>query len=114
VANESGVDQVYVRLFPASKSVWQVSTNGGAHPRWLRDGRELLFVAPDGTLMAVSLVGGESFATGTPRALLRLGAATSVEPRQGGTFLVEMPDEQDAASHLHVIVNWTGELSTRD
>jgi Tol biopolymer transport system component len=113
VSNESGVDQVYVRSFPASGSLWQVSTSGGAHPRWMRDGRELLFVAPDGRLMAVSRVGDESFATGTPRTLLRLDAATSVEPRQGGSFLVSMPAVQDAANQLHVIVNWTSELSMR-
>ena len=35
------------------------------------------------------------------------------EPRQGGTFLVSMPDEQDTANQLHVIVNWASELSTR-
>ncbi len=34
---------------------WQISTEGGFLPQWRRDGRELFYVAPDSTLMAVSV-----------------------------------------------------------
>ena len=111
VSNESGMDQIYVRSFPQPGSVWQVSVNGGAHPRWRRDGRELLFVAPDGMLTAVDVSGSESFASGTPRMLLPIRGATgfAVEPR--GRLLVTMSHDQDSASQLHVVVNWMAELS---
>ena len=33
----------------------QVSSNGGAQPRWRGDSGELFYVAADGTMMAVSL-----------------------------------------------------------
>ncbi len=32
---------------------WQISKDGGVHPRWRRDGRELFYIANDERLMAV-------------------------------------------------------------
>jgi Tol biopolymer transport system component len=111
VSNESGVEQVYVRSFPQSGSVWQVSANGGTRPRWQRNGRELLFVTPDGMLTAVDVGGGPAFTPGVPRPLLPLNGAAdfAVEPR--GRLLVTMSDRDNTASQLHVIVNWMTELS---
>jgi Tol biopolymer transport system component len=113
VSNESGINQVYVRSFPTSGSVWQVSANGGARPRWQRDGRELLFVTPDGMLTAVAVSSGAGFAAGVPTPLLPLRAATGFEVSSERRFLVPMPDEPNTASQLHVVVNWTSELSGR-
>lgn len=113
VSNESGIDQIYVRTFPPPGSVWQVSTNGGTRPRWRGDGRELFFVAPDGALTAVGVTTGASLVLGPARALLRLHEATGFEVQPGGRFLVSLPAVQDAGSHLHVIANWTSELSER-
>jgi Tol biopolymer transport system component len=41
-SDESGEFQVYVRPFPGPDRRWQVSTQGGRHPRWNRNGRALL------------------------------------------------------------------------
>ena len=111
VSNDSGIDQVYVRSFPETGGVWQVSTNGGSHPRWQRDGRELLFVTPDGTVTAVSITTSAAFSAGPPRILMQAGSATSFEVQSDGRFLVQRSDEQDTASQLHVIVNWMSELT---
>src|SRR5262249_29779460 len=44
--------QVFVSPFPrADEGRTLVSRDGGTQPRWSRDGRELFFVALDGTLM---------------------------------------------------------------
>ena len=44
-SNESGRNEVYVRPFPggapSGSGKWQISTGGGAHPIWSRNGREL-------------------------------------------------------------------------
>ena len=41
---------------------WQVSTAEGAAPRWRADGKELYFLAPDATMMAVPVTAsGASF-----------------------------------------------------
>ncbi|MEP6744242.1 MAG: hypothetical protein ABJB33_02010, partial [Gemmatimonadota bacterium] len=55
VSNESGLNEVYVRPFPATNTArWQVSSGGGEGPRWSPDGRELYFAA-NNSVMAASL-----------------------------------------------------------
>jgi len=52
-SDESGKPEVYVQPFrpgdwasvPAGK--WQVSTQGGSQARWRRDGKEIIYRAPD-------------------------------------------------------------------
>ena len=52
-SSESGKWEVYLQTFPRSSRKWQVSTDGGAQPLWQRDGREIFYVDPKGTVMAV-------------------------------------------------------------
>jgi eukaryotic-like serine/threonine-protein kinase len=68
-SNETGRWEVFVESFPPSGSRWQVSTDGGSQPIWLRDGRELFFLAPDRRLMGVPVTPGATFVRGVPRAL---------------------------------------------
>ena len=42
-SGESGVPEVYVATFRGGQAKWQVSTNGGSHPQWSRDGKELYY-----------------------------------------------------------------------
>lgn len=44
-SQESSADQIFVRPFPdVQTGRWQVSTSGGRHPVWSRNGRELFYV----------------------------------------------------------------------
>lgn len=52
-SNQSGQHEIYVKSFVGSGATSRVSAAGVLQPRWARDGRELFYVAPDGTLMAV-------------------------------------------------------------
>jgi Tol biopolymer transport system component len=113
VSNESGVDQVFVRAFPQTEGKWQVSISGGTNPRWQRDGRELLFVAPDGMLTAVGIEGGPSFRVGPPGMLWSLPGASEFSVGPDGRYFVAVPDEGGEANQLHVIVNWMNELARR-
>jgi serine/threonine protein kinase/Tol biopolymer transport system component len=62
--------QVYVRSFPDGAAQTQISTGGGSEPQWRQDGRELFYVAPDNTIMAVSIHTSSGRVTaGTPNAL---------------------------------------------
>ena len=54
-SDESGRKEVYVRRFPQGADKWQVSFNGGAQPRWSRDGQELFYVEKN-ALIAVSVL----------------------------------------------------------
>ena len=51
-SDESGTWEVYVQTFPVPGAKRTISVGGGAEPQWRRDGRELYYLAPDGTLMA--------------------------------------------------------------
>jgi serine/threonine-protein kinase len=56
VSTESGREEVDVEAFPAPISgqsgKWQISNNGGQHPVWSRNGRDLLYLGGD-QVMAV-------------------------------------------------------------
>src|SRR5262249_58273589 len=68
-SDESGEPQVYVQPFPPTGDKKQISPDGGAEPRWRRDGNELFYLATDERLMAVPLPGKNAFAAGVPKAL---------------------------------------------
>jgi len=109
VSDQSGRDEVYVRGFPQPDGRWQVSTDGGSHPRWGRDGRELFFVSA-GQLMAVPIQSGPTPDVGTPRVLFVMRESGGYDTAPGGRFLVKMPVRERDTTGLHVILNWMSEL----
>jgi serine/threonine-protein kinase len=58
---ESGPREVYVRPFPPPASgqggKWGISNRGGTNPVWSRTSHDLLYLAPDGQVMAASYTG---------------------------------------------------------
>jgi Tol biopolymer transport system component len=73
-STESGQAEVYVAAFPPTpESVTKrrrVSPDGGSQARWRRDGREILYIGGDRSLMATSVNGGGSvFEVGEMRRL---------------------------------------------
>ncbi len=71
-SDETGRCEIYIRSFPDRQHKWQISNEGGFLPQWRRDGRELFYIAPDGTLMAVS-VNPEASEFGNPQKLFATG-----------------------------------------
>jgi hypothetical protein len=52
-----------------------VSPSGGIDPTWRKDGREIIYLAPDAMLMAVSVAAdGEAVTLGKPTPLFKLPA----------------------------------------
>jgi serine/threonine protein kinase len=117
-SDESGRAEVYVRPFRNAGAQIGISTDGGAQMRWRRDGRELIYVALDGRLMAVPLrLNGDALEAGVPVPLFaaRIGDVVS---RDSGYFqqYVMTPDATrflmntvvDAGSvpPITVILNW--------
>ncbi len=70
-SDETGSVEVYVRPFPGDGPRIQVSTDGGAQPRWSPSGKELIYRLSqrgDNALMASVAVGsGDTFSTGARR-----------------------------------------------
>ena len=57
-ADESGRWEVYVTTFPGFASKHQISSDGGVQPQWRGDGRELFYLAGDGSMMGVRVTPG--------------------------------------------------------
>ena len=54
-SDESGLSQVYVAPFPGPGDRSMISGTGGHMPRWSGDGKQIFFLALDGTVMAVGV-----------------------------------------------------------
>src|SRR5207249_7209466 len=70
-SEESGNPEIYIQTFPISEKRWHVSSAGGVQPMWRSDGKELFYLALDGTLMAVDVKTSPEFDAGTPSALFQ-------------------------------------------
>ena len=100
-SNLSGRDEVYLRKFEGDAAPVPVSTQGGGHPQWRRDGNELFFLNPADEMMSVSVTrSGETIITGAPQRLFRIPlndiTRASYSPYgvtpDGQRFLLNVPD----------------------
>lgn len=115
-SDETGRNEVYVRDFPSASHKWQVSSRGGLIPHWRRDGRELFYLAPDGTLMAVAVKPGAAFEFGAPQSLfethLRLTPRYKTWMNQyavahdGQRFLLNRPIPETSPSAITAVIPW--------
>ena len=117
-SSESGQPEVYVAAFAGPGVKRQISVGGGVVPLWRGDGRELYYLAPDGTLMAAAVASSESTVdvTGirplfkTRRKLLQTTGYPYAVAADGGRFLINTTPEQQASAPLTVVLNWTAGL----
>jgi len=111
VSDESGQDEVYVRLMQGDGERCQVSNSGGHSPHWRRDGQELFYISGDQKLMAVPLKIGDKFEAGTPAALFKVAAKNGqfdVSP-DGKRFLVNSIADTPQLP-LTVVTGWDAKL----
>ena len=127
ISDESGRQELYVQPFapaargpgndtlPAGK--WMVSSNGTLGlARWRADGREMLFVGADGTLMSIDVTATPVFKASAPRRLFQLPRPFLVQTQSPGTLadvahdgqrlLLAMPSEESTRPELSIILNW--------
>jgi eukaryotic-like serine/threonine-protein kinase len=115
-SNESGREEVYVQTFPEARGRWQVSTAGGAAPKWQHDGKELFYLAGK-KLMAVEVKTARSqLEAGIPRALFDLNIGTTnrnsyVVTPDGQRFLAIARVEKGTTTPITMVVNWAAELT---
>ena len=118
----SNTFEVYVRPFPEGAGNWRVSTAGGRLPIWTSDGRGLVYVAPDGTMMETKVASGAEFHATAPQALFRHAALTrafnldaqfgrSYDTIDGQRFLVALPVSEPPPMPIVVVLNWEGLLT---
>ena len=112
----SGQPEVYVAPFPGGTPRVQVSRDGGREPRWRKDGRELFYLSPDGTVMSVALTLTPALQVSAPRALFQGGPLTSGPApgysvsSDGQRFLMVDPVGDPRADALILIVGWNETL----
>jgi eukaryotic-like serine/threonine-protein kinase len=124
VSDESGTLEVYVTPFPATGDRWRkrISSSGGVQPRWRHDGKELFYIAPDGTLMAVSVRTEGTFEADSARPLFKtrlagLGslitspiATNYAVSANGRRFLMASMTEEIPPASVTVLSNWPAAL----
>jgi eukaryotic-like serine/threonine-protein kinase len=119
-AGEFGRLEVYVLPFRgpdgARPNGKRVSTAGGGWPRWRRDGREIVYLAPDNTLVSATVNGqAAEFEVVTERPLFRVRPRPFVRQdayaydvsSDGKRFLVNTLVEDAPSAPITLVVNWT-------
>ena len=118
VSNETGRNEVFVASFRFDASTGDasvgdsmpVSDGGGFAPRWRGDGKELLYLKVDGSVMAIEADGAPVFSSGPAR---RLFIVLGVFPEWGVThdgsrFLFAVPTAPPPP--LDIIYDWQSAL----
>ena len=115
-SDESGRFEIFVQRFPEMKAKIQVSTTGGAQPRWRHDGKELYYMSLDGQLNAVRIGPGtpdQAVDAAAPVVLFTapIGEVLPANARQqyvvapqGDRFLLNTMSED--LTPIVVILNW--------
>jgi Tol biopolymer transport system component len=120
VADSTGTQEVYVRRYPELDAPRRVSTGGGGQPQWRPDQRELFYLSPDRSLMAVTISdGGHMSSIGTPRRLFRTSIAEGPSAARdsyavmpdGRSFLIDAR-RNSSTEPITVMLDWAAGLTS--
>ncbi len=124
--NDSGTYQIMVQSFPdPNRGRWQITAQGGIEPKWRHDGRELYYLAFDGSLMAVPIKESrpdQPLEAGTAVKLFQtsLPVSRTQSPRDrrydvapDGRFLIAVPVAAGGPEPVTAVVNWPSGLEKK-
>jgi dipeptidyl aminopeptidase/acylaminoacyl peptidase len=123
-SNPTGRQEIYVMDFPAGTQRVRISTAGGFKPRWRRDGKELFYVAGDGSMMAAKIAVVDGRLTAKSQRLfdanLKLHTnydANYAVSSDGQRFLGIARESSSRDVDIQMVLNWPSllqqEFSTR-
>ncbi len=111
-SNESGHSEIYIERVPGPGGRQQISTDGGEEPRWVRNGREIIYRS--GTkMMSVPVEEQPTFRGGKPTELFDrpfdrgLGVAGYDATPDGQTFVMTRSGHT-ARTEIRVVMGWPG------
>jgi serine/threonine protein kinase/Tol biopolymer transport system component len=114
--NETGRNEIYVTAFPGGGAKWQVSTNGGTAAHWRKDGKEMFFLDPTDSIVAVDAnISGSAPQLGVPHALFQANAIQRQTgpfdvTGDGKKFLLNIGNLKEGSDPLTLVLNWPAEL----
>jgi hypothetical protein len=124
-SNETGRFEVYVQPFPGTGGKFQITRDGGQHPLWSPDGKEL-FYESTGRLFSVSVrtQGSFEFSNPTQLPIPAYAQGQGTNPRayditaDGKRFIMAFRSGQanggsSPALQIQVVLNWFEELKQR-
>ena len=117
-SDEAGDFQVFVRAYPGPGGKWQISTEGGAGPRWSPDGTELFYRWQSGLYVVAVEGDAGTFRYGRPEvvfddlnpALLSYDYDVLDSDR---LLIIENAGDDTAPAGVTVVVNWLDDLNRR-
>jgi Tol biopolymer transport system component len=120
VTDSTGTQEVYVRRYPELDAPRQVSAGGGGQPQWRPDQRELFYLSPDRSLMAVTVTdAGNISSFGAPRKMFRTSIAEG--PSAARDSYAVMPDGRSflidarrvaVSEPITVMLHWASGLTS--
>jgi Tol biopolymer transport system component len=120
ISNETGAYEVYAESFPATGFKRQISTQGGFEPQWRHDGTELFYIAPNQTLMAVSVKSSlTTLEVSPPKALfgtrikwmeIQAVAHHYATAPDGQRFLISSATDEARSVPVTIVLNWSAAL----
>ena len=126
-SNVSGRWQVYVKPFPITDAIYQISTGGGHYPLWSPDGKQLYYATDEvgggSQIISVDVQTQPTFAVLKTTPLPVKGILSNqgrggfdITP-DGKYFVVLLPQSADAgkapAAQINITLNWFDELKQR-
>jgi Tol biopolymer transport system component len=115
-SNVTGRFEIYVDSFPKPNGPSLISRDGGRAPRWRGDGRELFFLAPDGTMMAAEIETANGIHATTPGSLFKTGITGTRDyhpfavAHDGRRFLMPVRLNTQNFAPITVVLNWPAKL----
>jgi Tol biopolymer transport system component len=117
-SDESGRSEVYVQRYPSGRDRTRASTQGGSHPQWRADGRELFYLGADRRLMVVSTALSPTLTVGRPVKVFDVPVDTSLGSIHANHFAVSADGQRFLLgvsginqSNSTVVLNWMQALT---
>jgi Tol biopolymer transport system component len=107
-SNESGRAEVYAVSFPSRDVKQQITSTGATTYSWRADGREIVYMTPDRTVMAMA-VNGDTFEAPVVLFKSPVPILAGEITRDGKQIFAVVGRPRDAAS-IHLVTNWPAAL----
>ena len=112
-STKSGTREIYARALDRPEE-HRISTMGGAYPRWRADGKELFYVTPENSMMAVAAKVSEPVRFGPPKSLFHVCSARRSDSQNpdydvtpdGRWFLFSCQSQEIRKRSITVAILW--------